>query len=68
MILRRLELRVRRNNIRAATDNFFLDPRGLTGALIFEIENRVDPVLAFERAEAVLQAPSREDRGIPEVV
>src|SRR5215469_8267461 len=40
--------------------DLFHDAAGLVHAFVFEIEHRIDTVLALERAEAVLNPPARE--------
>src|SRR5262249_54306561 len=47
-----------------AADDLLLDPARLTDALVLEIEDWIDGVLALERTESMLPTPSGEPRSV----
>ena len=46
------------------TNNLFVDPAGFADALVFEIKDGIDLVLAVQRLETILDAIAGEDRGV----
>ncbi|PYV83081.1 MAG: hypothetical protein DMG93_09705 [Acidobacteria bacterium] len=52
------EKRITRRQVRASAFDLLLNAAGLIYALIFQIQNRINPVLATERLVAILKSPS----------
>src|SRR5712692_1192671 len=55
------ELGVRPAESGRVAHNFFLDAACLVDAFVLEVEDRIDPVLALQRPEAVFKSPAGED-------
>src|SRR5436190_6957123 len=50
--------RITRGQVRTAAFDLLLNAAGLIYALIFQIQNRINPVLATERLVAIFKSPS----------
>src|SRR5581483_5394493 len=55
------QLRVGRADVRRIPDDFFLNTAALVEIFILQVQNRIDPMFAFERTKAVFKSPTGED-------
>src|SRR6266849_3194042 len=58
------ELGIRLTETGCVAHNFFLNPAGFVNAFVFEVKDRINAVLAFQRPETALEPPAGEDGAV----